>query len=252
MVAELDWVDNHCHIPPGPDGAAWVDAARAAGVSTMITVGVTTQRSIEAIEVARNFDGVFATVGVHPHDANEGVGGLAQLLEEDGVVAVGEAGLDYFYEHSDREVQRPVFAEHIALAHDHELPLVIHSRDAWDDTFSILDSEGVPARTVLHCFTGGPLEAEKALERNIVISVSGIVTFGNAADLQAAVAATPLEHLMIETDSPYLAPVPKRGKKNEPANVVHVGEKVAELHGIEVAEVASATAVRAREFYALP
>lgn len=245
------WIDNHCHIPPGADGDEWVSAARAAGVERMVTVGVTLERSIEAIEVAARHDGVSATVGVHPHDATDGVDGLAELLDRPGVVAVGEAGLDYHYDHSPRDVQRRVFAEHIGLANEHRLPLVIHSRDAWADTFDILDAEGVPEKTVFHCFTGGPDDARGGLERNIVISVSGIVTFKNATDLQDAVRQTPLDRLMIETDSPYLAPVPHRGKPNRPANVVHVGEAVAALHGVEVVDVARATAQRAREFYSL-
>lgn len=245
------WIDNHCHIPPGTDGDEWVASANAAGVERMVTVGVTLERSIEAIAVADRHEGVFATVGVHPHDATDGMDGIADLLGEPGVVAVGEAGLDYHYDHSPRDVQREVFVAHIALAHENELPLVIHTRDAWADTFDILDSEGVPARTVFHCFTGGPSEAEQGLERGIVVSVSGIVTFKTALDLQEAVRKCPLDQLMIETDSPYLAPVPHRGKPNRPANVVHVGEAVAALHGVEVDVVAAATASRAIDFYQL-
>lgn len=245
------WIDNHCHIPPGTDGDVWVEAARAAGVGEMITVGVTHDRSAEAIAVAARHDGVYATVGVHPHDATDGTDGLAELLEAPKVVAVGEAGLDYHYDHSPRDIQRTVFAEHIAMAHTHDLPLVIHTRDAWDDTFDVLDSEGVPARTVFHCFTGGPTEAEAGLERDIVISVSGIVTFSNAADLREAVKNCPLDRLMVETDSPYLAPVPHRGKKNQPANVVHVGAAVAELLEVPLEDVAKSTTNRARIFYGL-
>lgn len=247
----LSWIDNHCHIPPGEDGDAWVVAARAAGVGQMVTVGVTHERSVEAIAVAARHDGVFATVGVHPHDAKDGTGGLAELLSAPKVVAVGEAGLDYHYDHSPRDVQKTVFAEHIALANQHDLPLVIHTRDAWEDTFEILDAEGTPRRTVFHCFTGGPDEARQGLDRGIVISVSGIVTFKNAEDLRSAVRATPLDMLMVETDSPYLAPVPHRGKKNQPANVVHVGDAVAELHDIAPGEVAKATSERAMAFYGL-
>ena len=128
---------------------------------------------------------------------------------------------------------------------------MIHTRDAWDDTFDVLDSEGVPARTVFHCFTGGPTEAEAGLERDIVISVSGIVTFSNAADLREAVKNCPLDRLMVETDSPYLAPVPHRGKKNQPANVVHVGAAVAELLEVPLEDVAKSTTNRARTFYGL-
>ena len=245
------WVDNHCHIPPGADGDAWVEAARAAGVDEMVTVGVTHERSVEAIAVAARHERVYATVGVHPHDAKDGIDGIAELIGSPDVVAIGEAGLDYHYDHSPRDVQREVFAQHIALANEHDLPLVIHTRDAWPDTFDILDAEGTPRRTVFHCFTGGPDEARSALDRGIVISVSGIVTFNNAVDLQAAVAASPLDMLMVETDSPYLAPVPHRGKKNQPANVVHVGHAVAELLGEPIATVAAATTERARTFYGL-
>lgn len=247
----LSWIDNHCHIPPGTDGDEWVSAARDAGVSKMVTVGVTHDRSVEAISVAERHEGVYATVGVHPHDATDGTSGLAALLDHPSVVAVGEAGLDYYYDHSPRDVQKQVFAEHIALAHDHHLPLVIHTRDAWEETFDILDAEGVPPRTVFHCFTGGPQEARMGLDRGIVISVSGIVTFKNAVDLQAAVQMCPLDQLMIETDSPYLAPVPHRGKPNRPANVVHVGEAVASLHDVDVEAVAEATSVLASSFYGL-
>lgn len=251
MSAVLSWIDNHCHIPPGSDGDEWVASARAAGVSKMVTVGVTHERSVEAIAVAERHEGVYATVGVHPHDATEGTSGLAVLLGRPGVVAVGEAGLDYYYDHSPRDVQKSVFAEHIALAHEHDLPLVIHTRDAWDDTFDILDAEGVPDRTVFHCFTGGPEEARGGLDRGIVISVSGIVTFKNATDLQQAVRLAPLDQLMIETDSPYLAPVPHRGKPNRPANVVHVGEAVAALHDVDSETVAGVTSSRASAFYGL-
>ena len=247
----LVWIDNHCHIPAGADGDSWVASAREAGVLKMITVGVTHERSREAIAVAARHEGVFATVGVHPHDATEGTDGLSNLLDHDSVVAVGEAGLDYHYDHSPRDVQRSVFAEQIRLASENDLPLVIHSREAWEDTFAILDTEGVPKRTVFHCFTGGRAEAEEGLARGIVISVSGIVTFKTAVELQEAVRLCPMESLMIETDSPYLSPVPFRGKPNRPANVVHVGEAVARLKNAPVADVAAATAACANAFYGL-
>jgi TatD DNase family protein len=148
-------------------------------------------------------------------------------------------------------VQREVFARQIALAHAHDLPMVIHSREAWDDTFAILDAEGVPPRTVFHCFTGGPTEAEQALDRGCLLSFSGIVTFPSAADLQAAAVACPLDRLMVETDAPYLAPVPHRGKRNQPAWVVDVAAKVAALQGRSIDEVAEATWRTTEQFYAL-
>lgn len=247
----VTWVDNHCHIPPGAEGDEWVAGARDAGVAEMITVGVTVERSREAIAVAARSENVFATVGIHPHDAKEGTDGLAELIGAEKVVAVGEAGLDYHYDHSPRETQRLVFAYQIGLAHEHGLPLVIHSREAWADTFAVLDSEGVPERTVFHCFTGGPDEAERGLERGIYVSISGIVTFANAESLRDAVRACPLDRLMVETDSPYLAPAPHRGRPNRPAYVVHVGERVADVLGVPVSELADATSENARTFYTL-
>jgi TatD DNase family protein len=137
------------------------------------------------------------------------------------------------------------------MAHEHDLPLVIHTREAWEDTFAVLDTEGIPARTVFHCFTGGPGEAERCVERGALLSISGIVTFPSARELREAVQRTPLDRLMVETDSPYLAPVPHRGRPNVPAFVGLVGAAVAELHGQQVAEVARSTTSNAESFYGL-
>jgi TatD DNase family protein len=164
---------------------------------------------------------------------------------------VGECGLDYHYEHSPRDVQRDVFARQIALAHAHRLPLVIHTRAAWDDTFAILDREGVPERTVFHCFTGGPLEAEACVARGAWLSISGIVTFKNADDVRAAVAVTPLDRLLVETDSPFLAPVPHRGQRNVPAHVGLVGAAVALQKGVDVAAISSHTLMSTMSFYGI-
>lgn len=249
---DVRWVDNHCHLPEGADGDVVVTAAAAAGVLRLVDVGTDLEASRRAVASAARHPGrVFATVGLHPHDASEGLDGLADLLGEPGVVAVGECGLDYHYDHSPRDVQRRVFAEQIGLAHVHGLPLVIHTREAWDDTFAVLDTEGIPARTVFHCFTGGPAEAEAALERGCRISISGIVTFGNADELRAAVRSCPLEQLMVETDSPYLAPVPHRGRRNEPAYLPHVGARVAAELGVAVGELADVVWATTHEFYAL-
>ncbi len=208
----------------------------------MITVGTDVVTSAEAIRLAGHHPNVFATAGVHPHEAAGGTAGLRELFDlvggRRGAVAVGECGLDHHYDHSPRPVQRSVFAEQVALANELDLPLVVHTRDAWDDTFSILDDGPTPRRTVVHCFTGGPAEAERCLERGAMISISGIVTFPSAGELREAVRATPLGSLLVETDSPYLAPVPHRGRPNRPAHVGLVGAAVAELHGVEVGEVA--------------
>jgi TatD DNase family protein len=247
------WTDNHCHLPTDLDEAtALVDAAGAAGVERLITVGTDVATSRAAIAVADTFDGVWATAGVHPHDASAGIEGLVDLLAAPSVVAVGECGLDYHYDHSPRAVQRDVFAAQIAMAHKHSLPLVIHTREAWEDTFAILDREGVPDRTVVHCFTGGPDEAAASVARGALVSVSGIVTFKAAEDVRAAVVACPLDRLLVETDSPYLAPVPHRGRPNRPELVIHVGAAVAEAKGVTVDEVAAATWTNAEVFYGLP
>lgn len=248
----MRWTDNHCHLPADLDEArAVVDDARAVGVQRLVDVGTDVASSRAAAERASALDGVWATAGVHPHDAAAGLDGLEDLLAFPRVVAVGECGLDYHYDRSPRPAQRALFAEQVALAHEHGLPLVIHTREAWDDTFAILDDAGVPERTVMHCFTGGPAEAEAALERGALLSFSGIVTFKTADDLRAAALACPVDRLLVETDSPYLAPVPHRGRPNRPALLVHVGEAVAAAKGTPVEAVAEASWANAERFYQL-
>lgn len=256
MTRELPWTDDHCHIHyrgAGVDEVAGaVAAAHEAGVGRMITVGCDVADSEAAVAVAAAHPGVFATVGVHPHEASQGIDGVEDLLHEPGVVAVGECGLDYFYEHSPRDRQRDVFAAQIALAHAHDLALVIHSRDAWDDTFDVLAAEGTPARTVFHCFSGGPEEARRCLDLGAMLSFSGIITFKSAQDLRDAAAVCPLDRLLVETDAPYLAPVPHRGEPNRPALVPLVGAAVAAAQGRPPVEVASATWESATRTYRLP
>ncbi len=165
-MSAVRWVDNHCHLPADPVQAREVvAAARESGVARLVDVGTDLGRSAEACERASVFEEVYATVGLHPHDAVDGLDGFDELYGLPGVVAVGECGLDYYYEHSPRDVQRQVFAQQVQLAHQLDLALVIHTRDAWDDTFDVLDAEGTPQRTVFHCFTGGPDEARAALDR---------------------------------------------------------------------------------------
>jgi TatD DNase family protein len=194
---------------------------------------------------------MWATVGLHPHDASTGPDGLEPLLADPSVVAVGECGLDYFYEHSPRAAQREVFAAQISLATRHGLALVVHTRDAWADTLGVLDEVGMPERTVIHCFSGGPAEARACLDRGAVLSFSGIVTFKNAGDVRAAAALCPLDRMLVETDAPYLAPVPHRGKPNEPAWVAFVGAAIAEIRGLTAAAVAAATWANTERVFAL-
>ncbi|MBV9661076.1 MAG: TatD family hydrolase [Acidimicrobiales bacterium] len=235
------WTDSHCHVGyEGVPTAAVADAV-AAGVTRLITVGTDFATSTVAVEVARAHPGmVFATVGLHPHEAAAGVASLGPLLADldPTVVAIGECGLDYYYEHSPRPAQRAAFAEQIALAASLGLTLVVHTRDAWDETFDILaGSSPSPARWVLHCFSGGPAEARRGLDMGAFLSFSGIVSFKNAGETRAAAALCPPDRLLVETDSPYLAPVPNRGRPNQPAWVPLVGAAVASARGVPVEEI---------------
>jgi TatD DNase family protein len=248
----MRWIDDHCHLDPTDLGQAEIDEAATQGVHRFITVGCDESTSRQCIAAAQRHENVWATVGVHPHEAQFGIEGILSLIDTPRVVAIGEAGLDYHYDHSPRDIQRAIFAAQIALANERGLPLVVHSRESWDDTFSVLDAEGVPARIVFHCFTGGAAEAQECLDRGALLSISGIVTFPSAHDVREAVAITPLERLLVETDSPYLAPVPHRGRKNQPGHVAVVGAKVAEVKGVTVETVAAATWDTAARFYGLP
>lgn len=250
------WIDNHCHLDDESLRSGVLLDARSAGVVGMVCVGTDLGSSMAALHIARSNDGIWSTAGLHPHDAKVGIDGLEEFIagtlgRGDPLVAVGECGLDFHYNHSPKEVQRKVFAEQIRLAHDFDLPLVIHTRSAWDETFEILDSETMPTRTVFHCFSGGPTEAEACLERGALLSMSGIITFPSADDIRSAVAITPIERLMVETDSPYLAPVPHRGRPNTPAYVPLVGAAVADVLGIPVDDVADVTTATTRWFYGL-
>lgn len=238
-MSQLRWVDNHCHL--GDDAHEVLADARADGVQRFIDVGCDQASSLAAIEHASAHEGVCATVGLHPHEARHGIEGLEDMLSAPGVVAVGECGLDYHYDHSPRDQQGVAFAAQIELAHRHELPLVIHTREAWSETFAILDAEGVPAQTIFHCFTGGLDEAKACVERGGWLSFSGIVSFRSATDVQAAATWCPLDRLLVETDSPYLAPTPHRGKQNRPQWVARVGEVLAELRDQPVGDIAVAT-----------
>jgi TatD DNase family protein len=237
------WGDSHCHLPYAglEDVDAHLAAAREAGVGRFISVGTDAVQSAAAIGVAAQHDDVWATVGLHPHDASEGVDSIVGLLGEPRVVGVGECGLDYHYDHSPRDVQRAAFAAQVGLAHERGLALVIHTREAWDDTWAVLAAEGVPERTVFHCFTGGADEARRCLDLGATLSFSGIVSFKTAGDVREAAALCPLDRLLVETDAPYLAPVPHRGKTNTPAFVPLVGAVVAEVKGVDPRVVEAAT-----------
>lgn len=245
-------VDSHCHLDNeqfNEDREAVIERALAAGVEHMVAIGTGDgPPDLEAgVALADRYPAFYATVGVHPHDAskaNEDVyRRLSDLLAHPKVVALGEIGLDYHYDHSPRDVQRAVFAEQMRLARDARKPIVIHTREAWDDTLALLREHWAPARLngIMHCFSGGPEQARQSLELGFYLSFGGILTFPKAADIQEAARQAPPDRLLVETDAPYLAPVPKRGKRNEPAYVVETARKLAALRGETLDSIASLT-----------
>jgi TatD DNase family protein len=242
------WVDSHCHLQSLSDPDAAIERARGEGVIVMVCVGTDLDTSEQAIALATRRSEVRATVGLHPHDSSKLTAEwdrLESLAATDGVVGLGETGFDFHYMHSPADAQESAFRCQIELAKRLDRALVIHSRDAWDATFRVLDEESPPSRTIFHCFTGGPDEARRALDLGAYLSFSGIVTFPNADDLRAAAAITPPDRLLVETDAPYLAPVPHRGRPNEPAFVPLVGAAVAAAAGRDEAQIADQTAANA-------
>ncbi len=231
-------VDSHCHLD-FPDFGEELDevVARAerAGVGLMLTICTHLTRFRQVLAVAERFENVYCTVGIHPHEAGHEpavtTDTLIDLAKHPKVVGFGETGLDYFYEHSPRDAQKTAFRAHIEAARRADLPVIIHTRDAEDDTLDILAEEHAkgPFRGVVHCFSSSARLAEKAVDLGLHISLSGIVTFKKAEDLRETVRGVPLDRLLVETDAPYLAPVPKRGKRNEPAFTVHTAAVVADL-----------------------
>jgi TatD DNase family protein len=251
-----EFFDSHCHLTAERfhgDREAVVQRARDAGV-VGITVVASDRADSEAVAAfVRGRSGIWGTAGIHPHDAggqdSADIDRVRGILEtEPRMVAVGETGLDYFYDHSPREVQRRSFLRHIQLAADLDLPLVVHCREADDDMSAILREVPQRVRGVLHCFVGGDELLEAGLDAGWSISFTGLVTFKNF-DGASRLRRVPSDRLMIETDSPYLAPVPHRGRRNEPALVVGVADAVAQIRGESVAELARATTANARRFY---
>jgi TatD DNase family protein len=243
-------IDSHCHLD-FPDFADDLDAvvarAHAAGVERMITIGTRVAKAARAAEIAERYECVSFTVGTHPHEAAgegaEDYAAMRRFAAHPKCVGIGEAGLDYHYNYAPREVAERVFRGQIALARELDLPLVIHTRDADDDMAAILRHEMGQGRfsALLHCFTGSRALAEAGLELGLSISFSGVVTFKNSAELRAIARDVPLDRILVETDAPYLAPVPYRGKRNEPAFVAATARVVAETRGVEPETLAAAT-----------
>lgn len=243
-------VDSHCHLdfPDFQDDLDGVLArAAAAGVGIMVTISTKLSQFDRVLAVAERYPNVYCTVGIHPHEADKeadvDVARLVELSQHPKVIAFGETGLDYFYDHSPRERQRANFRTHIEAARETGLPVIVHTRDADADTALILAAEAAkgPFKGLIHCFSSGRELAEKAIDLGMYISLSGIITFNKAQDLRHTVRDLPLDRLLVETDSPYLAPIPHRGHRNEPSFVVHTAQKLAEVKRITIEELTEAT-----------
>lgn len=246
-------VDSHCHLfLLDDDPAEAVETARAAGVDTIVCVGIDPGSSRRSIELADSFPGVFATAGMHPHDASafdaEAAAEIEELLTNPLVVAVGECGLDFFRMRSPRPDQERALQEQVRLARAHDLPLVIHVREAWREILGVLD-EGSAEHVVLHCFSGDAEIAVGCAERGWFLSFAGNVTYPKNAHLRDAAAAVPLDRILVETDSPFLAPQRLRGRDNAPSNVVDVIEAIATVRDEPVETVRETTAANARKAF---
>jgi TatD DNase family protein len=268
-MSAIPIIDTHCHLDyiqrqaDHPDGADWIDPARVlkraqeAGVEFIINPSVTPTRFAEVIALAERFENVYAAVAVHPTDVADieqdadWLSRIEALLAHPKVVAIGETGLDYYWDTTKTELQRQCFKALLELSHKHDLPVIVHDRDAHEDVSKIIAS--VPGvRGIMHCFSGDADFARQMIEKNFYISFAGNLTFKKAENLHEAARLTPLEWILVETDSPFLSPVPFRGKPNEPARVKHVVEKIAELKGLFYEEVAAVTSANAKKVFGLP
>lgn len=244
-------VDSHCHLDfpeLAEEEAAVIERARAAGVGTMVTICTHVSKFAQVHNVAMRSSCIVCTVGVHPHHAAEELDGasvdrLVDLAALPKVVGIGETGLDFFYDHSPRPAQEESFRRHLKACIISGLPAVVHSRDSDTETLRILREEGAGQGLtgLIHCFSGSRAMAEQALELGFYLSISGIVTFKKAEELRETIAAVPLDRLLVETDAPYLAPIPHRGKRNEPAFVAHTAAAVAKVKGVGLSDFSAAT-----------
>ena len=259
----MSLIDSHCHLDSqefDADRDQVIERALEAGVKHMVAIGTGNgPPDLEAgIRLADKYPAFYATVGIHPHDAAKAGADdyrrLADLVSHPKVVAVGEIGLDYHYDFSPRETQKSTFIEQMLIAAAARKPIVIHTREAWEDTVALIEKHWLPHRLsgIMHCFSGGETEMQRALKLGFYLSFGGIVTFPKALDVQAAAKAAPCDRILVETDAPYLAPVPKRGKRNEPALVVHTARKLAELRGESFEEISQATTENFRRLLGTP
>ncbi|MCT4606999.1 MAG: TatD family hydrolase [Marinisporobacter sp.] len=251
--------DSHAHLDDrkfDQDREKVLENARANGISYMVNPGADFESSVRSIELASKYTMIYAAVGIHPHDAEDvddmTLALLKGLAKKPKVVAIGEIGLDYHYDHSPRDIQRDIFRKQIALAKEVKLPIIIHDREANDDVMHILKEEkAFDTGVVLHCFSGSAELARQYIKLGAYISIAGPVTFKNARKTVEVVEKIPLEYLFVETDSPYLTPVPFRGKRNEMAHVRYVAEKIAEIKGLSLEEVAHQTTENAKKFFGI-
>ena len=253
-------IDTHAHLDDArfdSDRDAMIARAREAGVEHFVTIGCDLTTSRAAVELADRYPFVYATVGVHPHEAKQ-IGDswyddLRRLAQHKKVVAYGEIGLDYHYNHSPPKLQRERFREQIILARDLRLPIVVHTREAQEDTIAILKEENAAdVGGVFHCFSGDARLAKNALDLGFLLSFSGVITFQNATMLRDIVKTVPMDRILVETDSPYLTPAPHRGKRNEPAHVRLVAEKIAAIQGMTADQIAELTSQNARRVFKIP
>ncbi len=250
-------IDTHCHLDMkefDPDRDAVIRRAREAGFEALVTVGSDLDGTIRAMKIAEKYDFIYASIGIHPHDAghftDKTYSDLFEWSKKEKVVAIGETGLDYHYDHSPREIQQEVFRRHLRLAGETGLPVIIHTREAKEDTLRILRESGIN-NGVIHCFSGDAEMAEEAMEMGFYISFAGPVTFKKAAGLKETALIIPDDYLLTETDAPYLSPVPFRGKRNEPAYMEHTLRHIADLRGISFDDAARITTLNAKRLFGI-
>jgi len=254
-------IDTHCHLTfeeLAKDVEAVIERSKAAGVIGWITVGTYPQQNRKVVELANKFENMYAAVGIHPHEARnvtaETIAELKKLAQNENVVAIGETGLDFHYDFSKHEDQRRLFAQHLKIAAELNLPVIIHCREAFDETMEILERHGSGVkRAVFHCFGGSAEQAKIVLDYGFYMSFTGVITFKNAEAMREAAKIVPLDRLMLETDCPYMSPEPMRKQKiNEPAFMTHTAGCLAELKQMDLADFAKAVTATSKAFFALP
>lgn len=257
----MELIDTHCHLTfddLAGDIPAILERSKAAGVTGWITVGTDPNENQKAIDLTNRVENLYAAVGIHPHDAKDvtpdTIAQLRELGQNPKVVAIGETGLDYYYDNSPRQDQRRVFAQHLQIAAELNLPVIIHCRKAFNETIEILDRNGQDVKKVVfHCFSGSADQAKIVLSKGYHISFTGLVTFKNANKTREAAKVVPLDRLMVETDCPYMSPEPMRKQKlNEPALLIHTAKFLADLKGMDLSDFAQATTTTTKAFFALP